>query len=78
MPHFCQIENDVEFDRAPLDLHKTVIEYHISPQVIYVKALVKYARLHHDIDRFSHLFTQHGGSKRITISTRNVDKCGLI
>ena len=33
-PHFCQIENEVVFDRAPMYLHKTVIEYCLSLQVI--------------------------------------------
>ena len=33
-PHFCQIENEVVFDRAPLDLHKTVLAYRLSPPVI--------------------------------------------
>ena len=33
-PHFCKIENEVAFDREPLDLHKTVIEYRLSPQII--------------------------------------------
>ena len=34
VPHLCQIENEVAFDRAPLDLQKKVIEYRLSPQVI--------------------------------------------